>query len=322
MVRIVRVLLVTLVALILATVAATLLTTKRGSETIILGSVGKTSDTALLYCYASEKGIFRKYGLDVTYVPFVDAFSQTLAFLSGKLDTSCCSPGQATKAYNDGSSFRIGIANGRASQIMLLVRPEIEKVSDLVGKRIGVMGRTSDSYYLTSLYLKSQGVNIEEECEVMDIKNPASMVATFGAGQLDAIVTWTTYAMQTMDEGGKVFIDCSDAGEAGFGHPAYLAIILLSDELVARESDCNNYLRAMRESATEIVKNKDEAAEIWAAFCGEPVETMRRVLDMLSLVGDLDDKIQDDILAYFTRVVQEGYFDKAPGKDIFYDDWR
>ncbi len=321
MVRASRILLIGCIASIVGIVALALLSLNEASDTITVGSVGKTSDTALLYCYGTEKGIFRKHGLNVTYVPFMDAYSQTLAFLAGQVDAASSSPGQAAKAYSEGARFRIGIANGKASHNMLLVRPEIEKVSDLVGKRIGVMGRTSDSYYLISLYLKSRGLDIEKDCEVLDIKNPASMVASFGAGQLDGLVIWTTYAKQVMDLGGKVFIHCSGAAEGAIGHPAYLGIMLLSEEFVANES-ANNYLRALRETAREIVKDKDGAAQIWAEFCGEPVETMRRVLDMLTLVGDLDEAIQNDMLAFFDRGVHEGYFEDAPGRDVFYDDWR
>jgi ABC-type nitrate/sulfonate/bicarbonate transport system substrate-binding protein len=292
------------------------------NNTITLGSVGTTSDSALIYCYGQEKGIFEKHGLKVTYAPFNDAYTKNVAFFSGRLDVASSSPAHAAAAYGDGERFKVGIVNGEASHLMLLVKPGISRASDLAGKRIGVMGRNSDSYQLVKWYLEAQGLDVESESKIVEITNPAGLISGFQANQLDAVVLWTTYALQAMDLGGEILVDCSQALEAVIGCPAYLSLNIFKEEFLDRGEVADEYLRAVRETVQEIRDNREEAARVWAGFCGQPVEVMGAVIDMLNLVGDLDASIQEDLQAYFEYAVEKGYIETVPGEEVYYLDWR
>ena len=63
-----------------------------------------------------------------------------------------------------------------------------------------------------------------------------------------------------------------------------------------------------------------------------PLERLAILLDPLSgnpaecrihhLLGEMDDAIQEDLIAYFDYATERGFFEAPIPSDVFYDDWR
>ncbi len=293
------------------------------NASISISDVGKAGAMAMIYAYGQEKGVFERYGLNVTFLSFPDAYTSMVAFSAGKADVMTSSPVLAATSYSQGERFSIGMAVGEATENMLIVQPGIEVAQDLAGKRIGVMGRVSDSYYQTNWYLESKGLGMETDAEVIEIKNPAALVTSFENGQLDAVVLWANFAAEALASGGECLVTCSDALEEVIGHPAYLPLIIVGDDFLAeRERTAREFFRAIRQVVIEIEQNPEEAAEIRAQFSGMPLEKITDSMEMMTLVGDLSPAIIDDIVAFWDHAIQRGCLESAPGKDAFYDGWR
>jgi ABC-type nitrate/sulfonate/bicarbonate transport system substrate-binding protein len=79
-----------------------------------------------------------------------------------------------------------------------------------------------------------------------------------------------------------------------------------------------SFLKALRKVIKEIKKEPDEAAEIWARFADQPVDMTRDSLDRMALVGDMNDQIRADIVAFFEQAAKEGHIQETPSEDIFY----
>jgi ABC-type nitrate/sulfonate/bicarbonate transport system substrate-binding protein len=314
-----------IVALIVALVAAALLAytpTASRNRSVAVGAVGKTGMMGMIFSYGQEKGIFEKYNLNVTYHRFKDAYTNFLAVLTGKVDVSTPSPGMTGIAYSDGEPIRIGLVVGKATNMMLLARPGIERAEDLRGMKIGVIGTASDSYQITKWYLDKKGIELGKDAEIVEIKSPSSLVASYKSGQLDAAILFSGYAAELINSDAVVLVRCSEAGEETFGHTTYTSVMVHTERFVERGAVSRDFFRAVREICTEISNNQDEVAEIQAAFAEEPVEKLRTVMELVTLVGDLDHQIQEDLIAFSEYAVQEEYFDKAFSDQIFFDEWR
>ena len=211
---------------------------------------------------------------------------------------------------------------GESTNLMLLVKPEYAEIQSLKGKRIGVIGTTSDSYYIMKWYLVGRGLDIDEDCEVVQISNAGNLVTAFQTGQLEAVVLFSGYAAEVMNSGGIKVVDCSEASKEVFGHASYSAVILINEGFVERGRAARSFLRALREAGREIRENPEEASRILAEFSGEPVEKVRTVLEMATLVADLDAGIEADLIAFAEAGAADGYFEEAFGEDFFFDGWR
>ena len=316
--------LIILVVVAIVTVLALILMSdgSRDDETVALGVMAKTGPLGLLYSYGEEKGIFERYGLNVTYNGFNEPYTCMIAMLTGKIDAASSSSGIAASAYSDGENITIGMAVNYASDLMLIVKPGYTDVQNLKGKRVGVMGTNSDSYRIANSYLRGRGLDLETDVELMEIRNPANILTGFKTDQLEAAVLMAGFAVEAINSGGIVVTTIADAGKDVFDHPAYGVILLLGDHFLERKNVADKFLRALRETAGEIGENSEEAVEIHAAFVGETPEKMRAVYENIGLVCDLDREIQEDIIVYTNYGTAQGYFEKAFGEDEFYDDWR
>ena len=287
---------------------------------VTMGGVGATGMMAMIYNYGDSKGIFADHGLNVTYVSFTDSYTQILSLVTGKIDLCFTSPGLAAHTLGEGESFRIGMAVALSEQA-LLTRPEIKTVQDLRGRSLGVIGTTSDSYYITKWWLESKGLDLSSDLQIVEIKNPAGLTSYYTTGQLDAIVIWGSFAKAVKDSGGVVLVTQTECMEDLINHPYYVPLALLSDELVdSKPSISKNLMRAFRDIAEEIEMDKEEAVRYLSEQTGEPSEAIMANLDV-TLIGSLDDAVREDLTAYFDYGTERGFFEEAPGQEVYYFDW-
>lgn len=309
--------------LALATLLAICLRGGRTSANITMCGTGKSGSNFLLYSYGTEKGIFQKHGLNVTYVAFRDVYSMLLAFFSGKVTTTSMSPGLAGTSFNSGETFRIGIAVAKSSDHCLLAKPGIGEFDQLRGCKLGVHGRTSDDYQVMKWYLETKGIDIESDLEVVEISSPSNLVTSFQTGQIDAVVLWGGYAVKVMESGGIPLVRAPAAVEELTGHPHYVPMLVFREESITDDgANIDAFLRSIREIAKEIEDNKEEAARIWADASGQPYETMLKVVELYTLLGDMNEEVKEGIKAFFELGVEKGYFETAPGDDIYYTGWK
>jgi len=315
--------LIVILGAISAIIATFIVTGRAGkNETINLGVTGSMGPFGLIYSNGVERGIYDKYGLNITCNRVTDAYTGMLALLTGKFDSISTSPGIFTTAYLDGENLSIGMALSYASNLMLIVKPGYTDLKSLRGKRLGVIGTNSDSYRIIKSYLKTRGLDIEKDLELVEIKKPASLLSVFQTDQIEAVVLMSGYAAEAINSGGIVVTTTKDAAEEVFGHPVYSTTVLLGEHFLARKRVVNKFLRAQREIAQEIEKDPEGAIAIHAAYADQDLEKMRAVFDMINLTCDLDTGIKQDLIAYTEYGASQGYFDGALGEEAFYDDWR
>ena len=292
------------------------------NETINLGVTGSMGPLGLIYSNGVERGIYEKYGLNVTCNRVNDVYTSMLALLTGKFDSISTSPGIFTSAYLDGENISVGMVLSYSSNLMLIVKPGYTDLQSLRGKRLGVIGTNSDSYRITKSYLQGRGLDIETDLELVEIKKPSSLLSVFQTDQLEAAVLMSGYAAEAISSGGIVVTTIKDAAEEVYGHPAYSTMIIFGEHFLERKRAVDKFLRAQREIAREIEKDPEGAIAIHAAYAEQDPEKMRAVFEMIDLVCDLDPDTQENLIAYSQYGATQGFFDRAMGEEVFYDDWR
>jgi ABC-type nitrate/sulfonate/bicarbonate transport system substrate-binding protein len=118
-----------------------------------------TSESAAHIWVAQERGLFKKYGLDVQFILMPRNPLAVAALVAGELDVAMIGPGHLFNAGQSGADL-IGIANFHQKlDFRLNARPEIKKPEDLRGKRIAISGPGSTSHMVAVLSL--QGLHID-----------------------------------------------------------------------------------------------------------------------------------------------------------------
>ena len=307
------------ISIIILTAAMTLLN-QRSPENATIGGLGDTGMMASIHRYCDGKGIYSKHGLNVTYVPFRDSYTMALALFTGKIDACFTSTGLAGHSLAEGQDFSIGMAVAVSNQA-LLARPDILEPADLREKRIGVIGKTSDSYYLMKWYLEAEGVDVDSEAVIVEVKNPATLTTFYLNGQIDAIVTWGSFAREVESSGGHVMVTQSECLEALIDRPYYTPLALVSNEMVEiRPETSRSLMRALREGIVEVESGKDQAVDFLSGISDESSDTIRTNLDA-KFLGDMNQTIQQDLVEYFDYATQRGFFPKPIPGDVFYDEW-
>jgi len=119
-----------------------------------------TSETMTHVWVARERGLFKKYGIDMQFILMPRNPLAIAALLAGEIDAAIIGPGHLINAGLGGATELVGLANfNQKLDYRLNARPEIKKPEDLRGKRIAVSGPGSTSHMVSMLAL--QGLHID-----------------------------------------------------------------------------------------------------------------------------------------------------------------
>jgi len=134
---------------------------------------------------AYEEGIFKKNGLDVEllHIPSSSRVIQTM--LAGEIAISYMDGRNSVQASLTGADLALlaGVANRHVFSFM--ARPEIKRVSDLKGKRIGVT-RIGSTTHTVSLYLLNQAGLKPGDYEILPLAEVPNILVALMAGRIDA----------------------------------------------------------------------------------------------------------------------------------------
>ena len=142
-------------------------------------------DVQYLPAYLGQtKGFFKEEALDVELIVMRGARSGVQALLSGDVQFGLAL-GAAFSAIWSGGDLKIVAQMTNMLPFSLVVRPEIKRVEDLKGKRIGAsVGSTT--YALVYDLLKAHGIDPDKGVEYVNIPGAAPRIAALEKGFLAA----------------------------------------------------------------------------------------------------------------------------------------
>ncbi len=215
--------------------------------------------------YALQKGVFKKYGLDVTLVYIDGGTTLSQAVIGGAVSIAQNGYTPAAAAAVQGADivFIGGISNKLPFQ--LVVKNTIKNGADLKGKKLAIsrFGSSSDTaanYALRYFKLKRTDVVL------LQLGGEGTRTAAMLSGQIDGSFEQYPRTAELEEKGYHVLVDCTDiAGD--YPNTSYVstrAFIKKSPDVVRR------FTMAISEGIHEFKKNKAEAMKITSTFLKTP----------------------------------------------------
>ena len=152
----------------------------------IYWGVSTLSPTLWIPWIAKEAKLFEKNGLDVEAVLLNGSGRTSQAMLSGSLFAASVALPQVMLADLTGADL-VNVAHGIGVQgSRLMVRPEIRKVEDLKGKRIGISSLGSAGDLLFGYVLRKYGIDTTRDVVWLAVGNTAERLQALMSGAVDA----------------------------------------------------------------------------------------------------------------------------------------
>src|SRR5918999_2535892 len=205
---------------------------------------------------AEVKGFFRSEGLDNETI-VIPGSTAIAALVSGNVDYSGAG-GTGMRAAVRGAPIKAVMFQTEKVTWYLIGAPDIQKISDLKGKRIavGTVGDTQDA--LITMLAEREGVTPRDITRVaMPSRTTASTLLSLKTGAISAAVVNADESLLSEKEGMRTLAFIGDI----FPYP--FQGFLATDKMISeRPNDIKRWLRAMVKALMFIREQPEEAADI------------------------------------------------------------
>ena len=219
---------------------------------------------------AEVKGYFRDQNLENQTI-VIPGSTAIAALVSGNVDYSGAG-GTGMRAALRGAPIKAVMFQTEKVTWYLLGAPEIQKISDLRGKRVavGTIGDTQDA--LITMLAEREGVSAKELSRVaMPSRNTTSTILSLKSGAFSAAVVNADESLLGEKEGLRTLAFVGDL----FPYP-FQGFVATDKMIAERPNDVKRWLRAMARALMFIRERPEEAADI--AMKKIPMGSMSRPL--------------------------------------------
>jgi NitT/TauT family transport system substrate-binding protein len=272
-----------------------------------------------------EQGIFaEKLGANVTLKPqsFNAGPAAIEALFSGAIDATYIGPNPTINGYvqSKGQGLNV-IAGGASGGVALVVKPGINGVQDLKGKKIATpqLGNTQD--VAIRYWLKQAGLSAPKEgggdVTIVPQEN-ALTVETFTAGSIDGAWVPEPFVTRLVNAGGKVLVDERDLWP---DKKFVITNLIVSQKFLKEHPGTVKKLLEAHVAATLFVTTKpDEAQASISKYIGEltgkPLD-IKLIKSAWPTLEFLNDPIASSLKAGADHAVEVGLLQK-PALDGLY----
>src|SRR5437762_130026 len=205
---------------------------------------------------AEMKGFFRDQGLEneAIVIPGTTAIA---ALVSGNVDYSGAG-GSGMRAALRGAPIKAIMFQTEKVTWYLLAAPDIQKISDLKGKRIsvGTIGDTQDT--LITMLVEREGLSARDITRIaMPSRNTANTILSLKTGAYSATVVNADESLLGEKEGLRTLAFVGDL----FPYP-FQGFVATDKTIAERPNDIKRWLRAMSRALMFIRDKPEEAADI------------------------------------------------------------
>lgn len=205
---------------------------------------------------AEAKGFFRNEGLENETI-VIPGSTAIAALVSGNVDYSGAG-GTGMRAAVRGAPIKAVMFQTEKVTWYLIGAPDIQKISDLKGKRIavGTVGDTQDA--LITMLLEREGVSGRDITRVaMPSRSTVSTILSLKTGTISAAVVNADESLLSEREGLRTLTFIGDL----FPYP--FQGFLATDKMIAeRPNDIKKWLRAMSRALMFIREQPEQAADV------------------------------------------------------------
>ena len=217
---------------------------------ISIPGIGTTSYPLIM---AQKKGYFRAEGYDVELIPMAGGLA-VKTLMAGEVNTTSAGTLVATM---QGAKLRTVMGFLRQLPYDLVAAPEIKRVEDLRGKKIGVADRGSVTFMVARAILHGHGMEVDKDVTILALGRPDVRYQALLMGIAQAVIA-------NVDGTGllepKGFHPVATAGKYTKGFAGSLSVT--QDLLDKRPDEVMRYLRATLKGTRAYLALRDEAIKI------------------------------------------------------------
>jgi NitT/TauT family transport system substrate-binding protein len=231
---------------------------------------------------AQQEGLFRKNGLDVELIHIASSSRGIQAILAGEIAFSFMDGANAVQANLKGANIAFVAGATNRQVFSLMARPEIKKISDLRGKKIGIT-RAGSSTHTSALYALGQGGLKPGDYQVLPLIEVPNILTALMAGQIDAGVVSPPTNSRARKAGFNELMNLAKEG------PEYVSVAV---------GGSRAYIRANEDVVRRVVRSYAEGVLI---FRNNKAAALKMIQNQLK-VKDTD--IQEDTYNQFREYLE------------------
>ena len=227
----------------------------------IYWGVSTLSPTLWIPWLAKEAKIFEQNGLDVEAVLLRGSGQTSQAMVSGSLFASSVAHPAVMLADLNGADL-VNVAHGIAAQgSKLMVKPEIRKLEDLKGKKIGISSLGSAGDLLFGYVLRKYGIDTNREVFWLAVGNTAERLQALYSGAVDAADLTFPADAQAERKGFRVLLDAKKE----IVYPT--ASVVTRRKTIREERDTvMRFVRSYVEGIAFLKQNKEFSQKVLAKY--------------------------------------------------------
>jgi ABC-type nitrate/sulfonate/bicarbonate transport system substrate-binding protein len=259
-----------------------------------------------------EKGIYKKYGIDLQIINFISGGSEAAAAtVSGQLDMGCYGTPILILLSRGGALKIIGAPANKNLDYELFATSDIKTVEELKGKTVAVGAPGTGGHQQFLRIITAHGLS-QDDLEILGSggSDPALLLSS---GRIQAVITRSDVSAKLESEGiGHVLASSKDYYDT-YQH----SYIYATDAFIKEHPDTIvNYLKALRESydysrthleelvakGAEIMNMNEKAVrnffekdfERWDLSLSLSDEGIENAIAFLKSIGDIEDTVKFD----------------------------
>lgn len=213
--------------------------------------------TEMVLAVTEGAGLFERNGLKVEVVAIAGAAPSTSAMMNGDIDVDVRSPVNATVAMLGGLDFTFLATAQNYLDYVIVTRPEIQKIADLKGKKVGIVRFGGKTDLLVRYLFRRQGLEPVKDFAMLQVGPSTARVAIVQSGAIDATVLSPPQAYTALKAGLKT-IDVPSA-------PFFQGVVIARKKFVQEDRPtAQRFLRAYLEGIHFFLTRKEETLGILA----------------------------------------------------------
>lgn len=211
---------------------------------------------------AKETGIFAQNGLDVTLIYIGSGSKTAQAQVAGEIDIAhVAGPGVVSASLAGADLVMIA---GSINQIIhdLVVSPQIRKVQELKGGRLGISRFGSTTDVAIRYILKKNGIDPDKDVSIIQLGGEPEILASLKAGTISGGMLNPPHNLIASRAGLKLLVEASDLNIPfqGSGVSTRKSFIRKNEDIVRR------YVKAYVDALTFFRKNREASIAVMKKY--------------------------------------------------------
>jgi ABC-type nitrate/sulfonate/bicarbonate transport system substrate-binding protein len=305
--------------IVLAALAALILAlTPAAAEPLRVGKAQPQAFSFVPLDVGIEKGMFKKYGLDIEGIGFAGGARLHQGMAAGAIDIALGSGPDLPFVLKGAPELAVAALAGPPLLLGIIVPYDgpVKSADDLKGKKIGVSSLSSVTGWLALELARAKGWGPGGVTPVAIGGSFESNVAAMKTGQVDAFIEASALGLQlAQKKEGRLLMPTAD-----YVRDFHIHVIFASNMLIREQPDTiKRFLKGWFESVSFMRQNKAEAVRIARRITGfdEAIEAQEYdlVMPMFSADGKFDQKALSTLGRSF---VELGLLETQPNMSTLY----